>query len=270
LAGIIAYFDRFILIGDHFQLPAVCCQKPPHISPDIAETIGIKSLTDSLFERLYRRCKEKNWDDAYDLLPEHFRMHNDIAMLVNTFYEDKLSTAQERQFEAFEYYQQDRQEVPKLYSYLRKSRTIFIPTAEKVHIRYNEEEAEKVVSIVKTIFDNKQENFTEKTIGVICAWRMQVNLINSKMSKYPFASKVTVDTVERFQGSEREVIIYSTAVSSPELMKNLQSLTIDNTVDRKLNVAISRAIEQFILLGNKDILMKSKHYKRVLEMCHEV
>jgi DNA replication ATP-dependent helicase Dna2 len=50
-----------------------------------------------------------------------------------------------------------------------------------------------------------------------------------------------------------------------ELLKNLQSLTYDGKVDRKLNVAISRAKEQFILLGNKEILEMSQHYKKTIE-----
>ena len=262
LFGIISYFSRFILIGDHFQLPAVSTQDISDIPKELCDLTGIKSLKDSLFERLHRRCLEKKWHDAYDLLPEHYRMHKSIADLINPFYSNKLRPSNKRQFLEFNFYGEVNNS---LLQKLSQSRTVFLPTSEKEHIRYNIEESEKIYIIVKTIYEHMQEAFTENTIGVICAWKLQVNLISEKLLSLPCFSKTTVDTVERFQGSERDIIIYSTALSNQDLLKNMQSLTIDNLVDRKLNVAISRAKEQFILMGNPEILSYSQHYKRVID-----
>ena len=73
-----------------------------------------------------------------------------------------------------------------------------------------------------------------------------------------------VDTVERFQGSEKDIIIYSSALNNAAQLQSISQLTCDNKVDRKLNVAISRAKEQFILLGNKTLLSQSPHYNNLL------
>jgi len=77
---------------------------------------------------------------------------------------------------------------------------------------------------------------------------------------------ITVDTVERFQGSERDIIIYSVPTNSLYLLDILaKTKIIQNTlVDRKLNVAITRAKKKFIMLGNKQILCKNYMYKNLL------
>ena len=246
LIGIIAYFKRFILIGDHFQLPAISTQNIDNLHSDLTNIIGINSINESLFERLYRRCEEKQWVQAFFLLPEHFRMHKDIAELVNPFYNNKLIPGNERQLS------------------VNEIRTFFIDTNETTHSRYNTEEALKTKKIITSIYEKYKDSFNENTIGVICTWRLQVNLITNIISDLPYANLISVDTVERFQGSERNVIIYSVAISNIEQIKNLQSLTADGKVDRKLNVAISRAKDMFYLLGNKNILINSLHYRNVI------
>jgi DNA replication ATP-dependent helicase Dna2 len=281
LIGIIADFKKFILIGDHYQLPAVSSQDIQNIPTDLKETIGLHSLGDSLFERLHKRCEERGWTEAFDLLPEHYRMHNDIAKLINPFYKNKLVATTERQFaqqtkktqrnsaklsdSAREKSISNTIDNYKLSDLIMIHRTIFLNTSETSNTRYNHEEADKVLQIISLIHDQQKETFTENTIGIICAWNLQVNLITSKIAHLEFSNKITVDTIERFQGSERDIIIFSTAISSKEQMKRLQKLTKDGKVDRKLNVAISRAREQFILLGNKEILCFSEHYKRVID-----
>ena len=277
LIGIVAYFKRFILIGDHFQLPAVATQDVINLPHNLTEIVGINSLQESLFERLHRRCEKNGWREAFDLLSKHYRMHKDIADLVNPFYDNQLSPVNERQKEPFCKLNTQNDEINKPESsfelierYVCSERTLFIQTSEKKHLRFNIEEANKIEEIIKIIYNKLQDRFTDSSIGVICAWKLQVNLIKSMISSLPFYDMITIDTVERFQGSERDIIIYSTAISSSKLMKNLQSLTMDGKVDRKLNVAISRAKEQFILLGNKEILSESPHYKRVIIACQSI
>jgi len=275
LIGIIAGFKRFILIGDHYQLPAVSTQNILDFPVELTTKIGIVSLQDSLFERLHRNYKTNGWSQAYCLLPEHYRMHIDIERLVNSFYNEQLCAASENQKKDFDFYDQiiNHPQPPPtcrgnkmLYQdILMTYRTIFVPTSEKINNRYNNEEAEKVVEIIRFIHTARGELFNQNTVGVICTWKLQANLIASKLAIYDFASQVTIDTVERFQGSEREVIIYSTALSSPEMLNKMQSLTSDKRVDRKLNVAISRAKEQFVMLGNEELLSNSIHYLELIK-----
>ena len=111
------------------------------------------------------------------------------------------------------------------------------------------------------------EVLEKKTIGVISPWRLQCNEIYKRLTAEQ-KNKITVDTVERFQGSERDIIIYSTATNNSFLL-DLLSVTkiIDGIeVDRKLNVVISRAREQFILLGNRELLSKKQVYRKLIEL----
>src|SRR5690606_12245245 len=80
---------------------------------------------------------------------------------------------------------------------------------------------------------------------------------------------VDVDTVERFQGSEREVIIISLAVNHPKQMQFLESLTDDGIVDRKLNVALTRAKKQVVVIGCESVLRASSSYRDLLEYITE-
>jgi superfamily I DNA and/or RNA helicase len=81
---------------------------------------------------------------------------------------------------------------------------------------------------------------------------------------------ITVDTVERFQGSERDFIIYSVPTKSVAMLDILcNTKTIDNIpVDRKLNVAITRARKKFVMLGHYQVLSQNPIYKRLIEDLH--
>jgi len=77
-----------------------------------------------------------------------------------------------------------------------------------------------------------------------------------------------VDTVERFQGSQRNFIVYSATVSSLAQLGFLAQsnhLGIDGVeVDRKLNVAFTRARKHFTLIGNEVLLQENPHYRRLI------
>ena len=79
---------------------------------------------------------------------------------------------------------------------------------------------------------------------------------------------ITVDTVERYQGSQRDVIIYGFTVRQPYQLRFLcsQSFVEQGTViDRKLNVALTRAREQLVLIGNPTILSLDEVHRRLIE-----
>lgn len=80
----------------------------------------------------------------------------------------------------------------------------------------------------------------------------------------------TVDTVERFQGSERDVIIYVAAVVSAQEFDQVRSEIEYNgaLIDRKLNVAMTRAKEQFVMIGNVSLLRTSPVYAQAIAYLH--
>jgi DNA replication ATP-dependent helicase Dna2 len=265
LAGILIHFKRFILIGDQNQLPAVVTQNEDELLSDDAHLSSLEfhDLHQSLFERLYRRCVTQKWVHAYDMLTNHYRMHNDIQDLVNHFYQNRLRIGSERQTTTLS---QHVDVGNKIEDILQNGRVIFIAVNASTDFKRSAGEAKVIASLLEKIYDIYGSSFDKMKVGVITTWRAQINEIVARVKDENLIKQVTVDTVERFQGSERDIIIFSTAVSSSDQLQIIQSLSSDYNVDRKLNVAISRAREQFILLGDPKLLMQSHHYRKVIEI----
>ncbi|MDR0798226.1 MAG: hypothetical protein LBN18_00480, partial [Dysgonamonadaceae bacterium] len=80
-------------------------------------------------------------------------------------------------------------------------------------------------------------------------------------------AEISVDTVERFQGSQRDVIIYSFCIHNERQLAALPNLTEENgqIIDRKLNVVLTRARKQLYLIGNERLLRMNELYNRLLE-----
>jgi len=76
---------------------------------------------------------------------------------------------------------------------------------------------------------------------------------------------VTIDTVERFQGSERDVILVSFAVKSPLQLRAIQSINAEG-VDRKLNVAMTRAKEHLVMVGVREVVGGVVFIEKILEL----
>ena len=76
-----------------------------------------------------------------------------------------------------------------------------------------------------------------------------------------------MDTVERYQGSERDVIIYSFCVNRLYQLKLLANTYEEDgmTIDRKLNVALPRARKQMFITGVPQILKHNPLYKKLIE-----
>jgi DNA replication ATP-dependent helicase Dna2 len=75
-----------------------------------------------------------------------------------------------------------------------------------------------------------------------------------------------VDTVERYQGGARDIIIISLCTNTLHQLNILSSLS-DEGIDRKLNVALTRAREQLIILGNPELLAHSAIYRELIGFC---
>ena len=251
LGGVLAGFRKFVLLGDQKQLPAVTLQSGAYArveDPDLRAK-GLYDLRDSLFERLWRYAEQQGYEGVRAMLDTHFRMHEQIAELVNPFYQGRLRSGTARQRAC-------RQE----------PRLCFIPSQYEPVFKRHRGEAETVSRLLREIKQRYGKRFGADTVGVVTPWRAQVGVIRAQIEDDPQLSEnVTVDTVERFQGGEKDIIIVSMAVFDPVQMQLVESADAQGEVDRKLNVTVSRAREQLIVLGYEPALQASVFYAQLLE-----
>lgn len=279
LIGLLTRFEHTILIGDHRQLPAITVQRPENTlveDPDL-RAIGLQDLRESYFERLYRRCREQGWHWAYGQLHRQGRMHADIMDFPNRFFYGGLlrtlsetPDAEHRQHRSLWY------DLPGMDAYLEKvcgeKRVAFFPVnGEDVVFNTKTSRAEADLAVRIVLFFKSLYALNNKpwepvhTLGIITPWRAQIAQIRASLSEAGIdPDTITIDTVERYQGGAREVIIVSTCVHSESQLASLVSLG-DDGVDRKLNVALTRAREHLIVLGNAGVLAMDDRYRAFME-----
>ncbi|CAL1521185.1 AAA domain-containing protein [Chitinophaga sp. MM2321] len=271
LLGLLMPFRKFILIGDQNQLPPVVTQEAYFCrvrEPQLLE-LGIHDLRASIFERLMQRCKTSHWHHAWGMLNTHFRMHDNIADLVNHYYAGQLSSGKEMQKAVFEI--NGSSENVGWERVLSLGRKVFIPSPYEATSKMNSTEATRVVSLLHHLKGCYGADFSKDTVGVVTPWRTQISLIRELIDNDKDLHQINIDTVERFQGSENDIIIVSLAVYHAAQVHTLQCLgqfkweEQDIEVDRKLLVTLSRARKQVILMGYEPVLMESPHYRKVLE-----
>ena len=258
--------DKFVLIGDHKQLPAVVQQNAEQaaIYDESLLSIGLSNLKDSLFERLYRICTAACSSSAihrsYDMLCRQGRMHPEVALFANrAFYGGRLIPV------GLPHQIEDSDTICRLAFYPS------VPEKAGASAKINYSEARIVADLAVRIYEHHQSDFDEsRTLGIITPYRSQIALIKKEIESVgiPVLNRILVDTVERFQGSERDVIIYSFCVNYPYQLKFLSNLTEEEgaLIDRKLNVALTRARKQMFITGVPELLERNPLYKSLLKL----
>lgn len=241
--------DRFILIGDHKQLPAVVAQ------PD--DDPRLHSCRLSLFERLLRQEREAGRKEFVGILQRQGRMHPDIAAFPNEFFyqQEQLQPVPcPHQLETGLDYLEPSEDA--LDEQLKQHRVLFLPA---------DDEASLVVDVLQRLYRQiGHERFdAAHSIGVIVTYRHQIAMIRREMARLGLSQleEISIDTVERYQGSQRDVIIYSTGIQDHDGLDFLTANCFQedgHTIDRKLNVAMTRARKQLILTGNAALLKQNK------------
>lgn len=271
--------EKFILIGDPKQLPAVVTQPLSEsiVKNETLRNIGITDYSISLFERLYQWYFNNPVEGLIATLNLQGRMHPDVGRFANKyFYNDTLSPIPlPHQKESIYFRKYDNND--RYQQLLATRRAAFIPTP-KVHdnsnSKINPNEAYEIAQCIKAYHKLHELNglscdISEK-VGIIVPFRNQIAMVMHAISllDIPNSENIIVDTVERFQGSQREIILFGTTIIKQEQMDILSCPITDadgTLVDRKLNVALTRARRYMYIFGNPELLSSSPIYKALIE-----
>lgn len=268
--------DKFIMIGDHKQLPAVVVQDDRRSAThsEALAGIGLTNCRDSLFERLYRMNASDSQTVA--LLDRQGRMHADISEFASSmFYEGQLKPVplkhQEGELHLTAFAPEERE--------MASNRFIFIDTplpdpSERIP-KANIAEARAIAATISGLATLYAKNGmtldTARDIGVIVPYRKQIAAVRGELAKAGVDgwADIMIDTVERYQGSQRDIIIYGTTITRTYELETLSNITdaCGIMVDRKLNVAVTRARKQMFILGNRTLLSLNPVYKRLIDYC---
>jgi DNA replication ATP-dependent helicase Dna2 len=227
--------DRFVLVGDHHQLPPVVQAEGNAADEEYA-------LSESLFARLSREQPA-----ASVLLDRQYRMAQRIqAFPSREFYDGRLRPA------TGAVAGQHVRDLPgvdadALPAHLR-DRVTFLDPDGRAQGNTNPAEAAAVADVVEAYLD---AGVDPEDIGVIAPYRAQVAEIGQRVD-------VTVDTVDRFQGSSEEVIVVSFVATG-----DLEGPIFEDY--RRVNVALTRAKKALVLVGDADALGTDDTYARMVE-----
>lgn len=282
--------NRFVLVGDHIQLPPVISAKvnPPILSLELRKQLLINTgdtIKLSMFERLMR--KYKNNPDIVTFLDTQYRMNDKILSFAKKFYTSEIfshKSVKDRTLDNF----YDKHDIGCsvrgiAYKIFEKEKPIvFIDTKNKnwmeeqstdMRSKFNPLEAE---FISKFLFDYliglrpmdiERLIVIAENLGITTTYRAQVGEIrknlsyllskDNKNSNYKeLMSKILIDTVDRFQGREKEIMIISMSDSNED--RQVGDLNKDK---RRINVAITRGKSKVIIVGNSETLITEKFYE---------
>lgn len=277
---------KFVLIGDEKQLPAVVQQQE---SESVVQEPNLRAihLTDcrlSLFERLIKAYRSEGVNNEYSyMLTRQGRMHREIAIFPNyAFYQNKLIPVPLP-------YQEESTPLTSesndgLEALLTTRRIAFVTypephqagqdtwqqeTSDKVNLI----EARMIAATVHRIYLMDPEGFDkDRTVGIIVPYRNQISTIRNEIDSYHIEPlhDIMIDTVERYQGSQCENIIYGFTIRKYYQLAFLTgNQYVDRAsgeiIDRKLNVAMTRAMKHLIMIGNARLLRENVIFFKLME-----
>lgn len=269
--------SRVILAGDH-------CQLPPTVK-------SIAALRAGLGKTLMERIAE-NKPEVVTLLKIQYRMNDEIMQFSSDwFYGGKVESAPQIKYRSVLDYDHpitwidtsneenqitiEGEDAPEDSASTSSSVSAANQNSDlnfkeqfvgESFGRINKAEAELTLLTLAEYFTKigKQRVLEERIdVGIISPYRAQVQYLKKLIKKYeffkPYRRLISVNTVDGFQGQERDVILISLVRSNDEgqigFLKDL----------RRMNVAMTRARMKLIILGNKDTMTKHPFYKKLWE-----
>ena len=297
---------KIVLVGDHRQLPPLfnehektyleVAEQQDNSSDEVipltmADFNKYKDMvTSSLFERYFEQADKS----IKETLTDQYRMHRDIMDVINTFYDDYLRDGNEGHYteETKAHHLNIRSLigtemiVPERHAYwfdsseLLRERIYEQRRAESTSAE-NIVEAEIIIELLRKM-ELQYANMMNKrqvSVGIISFYYDQVMLIRKLLRGESFhAINVEVNTVDRFQGKEKEIVFVSLVRNVKRSRHNIDSHI---AAFQRINVAFSRAQNLLIIVGAKDMYAEQPvritdmnngeekiimAYKRIIEM----
>ncbi|MGB9617036.1 MAG: AAA domain-containing protein, partial [Desulfomonilaceae bacterium] len=267
--GCISFGKKFVLIGDHRQLPPVVQSEGLGPVREVAGNGSWSDLSKSLFEILYERALEESGREVI-LLKDQYRMNDQVCSIPsNMYYAGSLRPANTAIAQA-----RLKIDVGGLAGLERlvlephePVKFIDTPLDGRAGPRTNLREAELVCGLVMALVRAGLPLDRPDALGIVCPRRAQVELVRRELEKSlgglaPSGVKTkildAVSTVDRFQGSQRDVIIVSLGMTDDVVSQHLAD-------ERRLNVAMSRARHKLIFLGNIEALGREPLFATLFE-----
>lgn len=239
--------NKVILIGDHHQLPPSISKSLVDDSDgNILSKLGIEKefLEVSLFEYIFDKSPDTNKAKLID----QFRMPENIGSLISTmFYNSELKNG---------LFNGEVKKVNEHFFFNQEIQWVNVKGKQEKDgtSSFNLSEVDKIMDLLMEIDQLSQEKDRKIDIAIITPYSAQKKrlrqkkdlLFKNRIFKYLNDDNIRIDTVDSFQGSEAEIVIYSTVRTYGNI-----NFLIDK---RRLNVAISRTKENLIFVGNKKFM----------------
>jgi len=234
---------KVILAGDHQQLP-------PTIKSNEAARAGLNNT-------LLEKCVALH-PEAVVLLEEQYRMHEQImGYSSGVFYQNKLkahsSVAQHMLFAA---------DVP--FTFVDTAGCGFDEKADGTST-YNPEEAAFLFKHLTLLAQDLDKHYSAEnfpTIAVISPYKQQVHVLNDLLEHNPpllaHGKKIAVNTIDSFQGQERDIVYISMVRSNADGIIGFLSDI------RRMNVAMTRARKKLVIIGDSGTLSSLPFYANLI------
>lgn len=229
---------QMIVVGDHRQMPPIIAHPwKEEKKRSVAETQPFISLFEALEQRQFPCVR----------LDESFRLHYEIAEFLreNIYSRDGIDFHSKRK--------ELIHQLPKIDEYVDSAMDpaypiVVIEHTEQASQQFNPLEIELVRPLIDACV-NYLSLDGRTGIGVVVPHRAQKALLRSA---FPSLAEVnSIDTVERFQGDERDVIIVSATASDPDYVRNEADFLLNMN---RLNVAISRPRKKLIVIASRSVI----------------
>ena len=251
--------SRVVLAGDH-------CQLPPTVK-------SIAALKGGLGKTLMERIVE-NKPEVVTLLKMQYRMNEEIMRFSSSwFYGNQVESAPEVKYRSIldfdipmTWIDTSQFEIPEESNLTFKEQFV-----GESFGRINKAEAELTLLTLETYFNKigKQRILDERLdVGIISPYRAQVQYLRRQIKKKewakPYRQLISVNTVDGFQGQERDIILISLVRANDDgQIGFLRDL-------RRMNVAITRARMKLIILGDASTMTRHPFYRKLYDYIEEL